>query len=175
LTNRVTRAACRTAALSELAATLKWHDFCPVKEKLHMRNHNDPLRNLPQMTFSPPARCFYRREDAGGTVCGELAAWVRPGLEWFRTLYFCDEHREPIDLEIPPVHAIRRVRINAILLFSAASLNQAIAHTEALARLEAAVHQAGGLLDVEDVASTWGKSSPPPRLGSTNGAPADRR
>jgi hypothetical protein len=140
-----------------------------------MRDHNDPLRNLPSMAFSPPARCFYRGGDDHGTVCGELAQYVRPGAEWFRTIYFCEAHHGPSDLEIPPVHPIRRVRINAILLFSAASLNQPIAHTEALARLEAAVQYAGGLLDVEDVNSTWGKSSPPARVGKTIGTLIDRR
>jgi hypothetical protein len=140
-----------------------------------MRDHNDPLRNVPALVNTPPPRCFYRGESAVGVICGELAAWVRPGREWFDTTYFCDQHRGPNDLEIPSVHPIRRVRFSAICLFASASNNATLAHTEALARLETAVQLAGGLLDVEDVNSTWGKSTPPPRVGRGNGSSVDRR
>jgi hypothetical protein len=140
-----------------------------------MRGHNDPLRNVPALAIAPPARCYYRGETRLGTICGELANWLRPGRDWFTCAYFCDAHRGPSDLPIPAEHAIRRVRVNAAMLFAAACQNATIAHTEALARLEAAVQHAGGLLDVQDVTSTFGKSSPPPRPWKGNGAPIDPR
>jgi hypothetical protein len=94
--------------VNELAATLKWHEFCPVKEKLRMRDHNDPLRNVPALVNTPPPRCFYRDGNDARTICGELAVRVRPGREWFDTAYFCEAHHQPGDLEIPAVHPIRR-------------------------------------------------------------------
>lgn len=125
-----------------------------------MSDDPDPLRHVPAATIEPPQRCYHRGELAGATVCGERAEWMREGPHWFVCGYFCARHRLPSDVPIPAVHVFRRVRVSVEVFFSGASMEAPAAHREAMARLEAAVQSAGGLLDVQGVRSVIAKSLP---------------
>lgn len=125
----------------------------------------DRIAHVPAVSIAPPLRCYFRPKIPGAPICGEFAHWMRPGNHWFDPEYFCDQHREPIDVLVPAEHVFRRVRFELQVLVSAAALNVTPAHTEALARLEAAVRAAGGVLDVQAVRSVVVRSSAQARAG----------
>ena len=105
-----------------------------MNEKSQISPGRDPLAHAPSVAIAPPVRCFHRDGSSPGFPCGELARWERRGNHWFATEYFCDAHRAPADLEIPDVHAFRRIRINVDVYMSGTSVNAPMAHTEAIVR-----------------------------------------
>jgi hypothetical protein len=129
------------------------------------------ISHVPAVSIVPPLRCYFRPELLGAPICGHFAHWMRPGNHWFDPEYFCDEHRGPIDVLAPAEHVFRRVRLELHVLLSAAALNVTPAHTEALARLEAAVRAAGGVLDVQGVRSMVVRSSAHAGAGLASAAP----
>lgn len=111
------------------------------------------MSTVPAVAIAPPPRCFSRGIDRCGPVCGELATHMRRGRDWFSTEYVCDRHSAPGDEPIPAERVFRRVRVWADIYFAGALTSAPMSHTEAVARLELAVRQAGGALDVTDVRS----------------------
>lgn len=134
----------------------------------------DPMLHVPAVAIAPPMRCYARVENCAGPICGELAAWVRPGRDWFNPEYFCEQHRAPGDVAIGSEHVLRRVRINVDILIAGTSTNAPMAHVEAVARLELAVRKLGGVVDVNAVTSHVVKSSPPEPAGWRN-EPSEHR
>jgi hypothetical protein len=112
-----------------------------------------PHTTAPAVAIAPPVRCFYRGNHGCGSVCGQLATHARPGRDWFGTEYFCEQHSVPGDAPIQPEHVFRRVRIFCDVLFAGVSTAAPMSHAEAVGRLEAAVREAGGALDVHEVRS----------------------
>lgn len=121
---------------------------------------SSPLSHVPAVAIAPPARCYFRLGDSSSTICGNFARWLRPGNHWFDPEYFCDLHRASSDIAIPSEWVFRRVRFELEVLITAAALNPSPAHTEALARLDAAVKAAGGVLDVHGVRSSVVRACP---------------
>jgi hypothetical protein len=64
------------------------------------------------------------------------------------------------------VERVRRIRVDCQVFICAASTNIGLSHTEAVARLDAAVRAAGGLLDIHRVTSDIVNGYPPlPTVG----------
>jgi hypothetical protein len=90
---------------------------------------------------------------------------MRPGRDWFTTEYFCEQHAVPTDEPIPLEHVFRRVCVWADVFFAGVAVSAPVSHTEAVARLEAAVRAVGGFLDVHTVRSNVVRSVPQTRPG----------
>jgi hypothetical protein len=123
--------------------------------------------NVPLVSVCPPLRCYERITSSPLHVCGRIAAWKRPGAPLFGEAFFCDHHAQAGDVPIGGEQLARRVRIRLDVLLSGAAQLAPLCHTEAAARLEAAVIDIGGLLDVHDVTSNivrYGACSPQGRV-----------
>ena len=118
------------------------------------------MSTVPGVAIAPPPRCFSRGIDRCGPVCGELASHMRRGRDWFNTEYFCGQHAAPGDEPIPPEHIFRRVRVFCDVYFAGVAVSAPVSHTEAVARLEAAVRAAGGAIEVHEVRSHVVQSAP---------------
>ncbi|PYQ83143.1 MAG: hypothetical protein DMG02_34170 [Acidobacteria bacterium] len=103
----------------------------------------------------PPLRCYAQVGSSRYAICGELARWRRPGAHWFDDKFVCDAHREPSDVAIAGEIAVRRVRVELEVFVAGASRDAPFAQSEALARISAAVIQAGGVVDVQRVRSAF--------------------
>jgi hypothetical protein len=118
------------------------------------------MSTVPHVAIAPPPRCFYRGIDRCGPVCGRLATHMRRGRDWFSTEYVCELHVAPGDVEIPAERVFRRVRVWADIYFAGALQSAPMSHTECVARLETAVRDIGGALEVNDVRSDIVSSMP---------------
>lgn len=85
---------------------------------------------------------------------------MRPGRDWFGTEYFCQRHAAPGDQLIPDDHVFRRVRVFCDVYFAGVAVSAPMSHTEAVARLEQVVRDAGGALEVHEVRSHIVRSAP---------------
>jgi hypothetical protein len=108
----------------------------------------------------PPLRCYGMAKDPSEFACGERAVWRRPSTYSLESTFYCDEHHKPGDVLIAAGDVFRRVTFEVEVRFSATSLVELSARHEALARLEAAVHDAGGTLTVSRVSSIAGRLAP---------------
>lgn len=106
-------------------------------------------------------RCHFQTQGSPRFFCGELASWMRAGSLSFSPGYFCNAHHSIDDVAIPAEKMFRRVSMTVEILFASVSLVPAEAHAEVLARLELAVEQAGGVLNLHTVTSAIGRSSQP--------------
>jgi|SRR4051812_16391174 hypothetical protein len=123
------------------------------------------MSTVPHVAIAPPPRCFSRGIDRCGPVCGRLATHVRKGRDWFSIEYFCAEHAAPGDEEIPLEHVFRRVQVFCDVFFAGVTTSAPMSHTEAVARLEKAIRDAGGAVDVLQVRSHVVCSTPQTRPG----------
>jgi|GEM_PF-3598146 len=145
-----------------------------MDEKKSVQTAVTDISHVPAVAIAPPPRCYHRLESPAGGICGELARWLRPGRDWFAVSYFCDAHRLDGDQLVPVEHVFRRVRVLADLLITGVATNAPLAQTEAVARLEAAIRAAGGVLDVHGVRSYMVRSAAVPGGGlafATSDAP----
>src|SRR4051794_21892577 len=111
------------------------------------------MSTVPHVAIAPPPRCFYRGIERCSPVCGRLATHIRRGRDWISTEYVCELHVAPGDVEIPAERVFRRVRVWADIYFAGALQSAPMSHTECVARLETAVRDIGGALEVNDVRS----------------------
>jgi hypothetical protein len=115
---------------------------------------------LEEFMLVPRLRCFEQVAIRDGGICGRPARWMRIDRAVLRPTYFCDTHRKAADEVIPADAPFRRVRLTVEVLMAGASWTPAIAHAEAVERLERVVRAGGGWLDVKMVTSTSGRASP---------------
>jgi hypothetical protein len=130
---------------------------------------------LPSFPSSPPIRCQQILGNSPSTFCGKLARW-----EWLVAAgdckyYFCDQHKHATDVPIATPAILRRIVIECRVAVLGVSVVPALAHAEALARLEAAVAALGGGLDVDRVTSALGRCAPSPAPGERNASGDDGR
>ena len=118
------------------------------------RHGRSPAEHVPLAAHTPPLRCFWIEGKDRYAICGNRAAWRRPGLHWFDDAFFCDAHRSEIDMPIVGECVVRRLRISADVFLSGASMADPFARAEALGRLGHAVVAADGILEL-----TWIQSS----------------
>lgn len=115
------------------------------------------MPEAPQFSIVPPVRCCQLLEDPSPHYCGELAAVVRPGPTYWFDEFFCLAHGLSSDVAIAELQPFRRVHLVVDVYFAAVSVAPGLAHTEAVARLEQAVGDAGGVVSVQAVRSTVGR------------------
>lgn len=104
------------------------------------------LADAPVVLIAPQMRCGYRERGEGAAWCGRLAVSFRPGEWWELPTFRCGRHAAATDLPLPTELAFRRVRLMAQVDFAGVVFRREQAQTEAIARLELAVADAGGLL-----------------------------
>lgn len=118
----------------------------------------------PVFTVRPRLRCFGRSASSTGLRCGKPAAWMSALPVDGEYLYRCQDCRENGDTPIPVDPVFRRVQVELEVLISAAALKHGPAVREALDALEAAITQAGGVLNLHEARSVIGRYSPPAPL-----------
>jgi len=111
------------------------------------------LAHYPECSIQPPLRCYQWVGGPSGGFCAKDAAWLRAGSQLFEDAYFCHEHCAPSDVSIPSPVIVNRVRLTVQVLFAGVSPRPDLARAEAVARLEAAVQSAGGLVTVDGATS----------------------
>ena len=119
------------------------------------------MADVPRFAVLPPLRCCQQDPDCLSGICGELATWQRPGLARAGTAFFCDYHRNAIDVPIAGELVFRRVSITIEAVFAGTSPIPGLARTEALERLEKAVQHAGGLISIQAATDVVGRYAPP--------------
>lgn len=115
--------------------------------------------------FPTPLRCYARRRDRPGLVCGERAIWVRPPTPGALPQYFCDAHRHPTDEPIPANPVYRRVHVNAEIIFAGVDLTIGGAEAEVLELIRLVIQKAGGQFSPLSARSLIGQHTPPSRAG----------
>lgn len=95
---------------------------------------------------------------------------MRPASDWFATEYFCDAHRVGTDVELPPEHAFRRVRVTIEVFLAGAGRNAPVSHIEAARRIEDALTAIGAVVDIGAVRSSLVRSWPQPASPQPIGA-----
>lgn len=123
--------------------------------------------NVARFASCPTPRCYATVGNSSRNKCGALAAWKVAGGWWFEDEFFCDVHRPASAVMLVGDRVMRRVRIRGSVLIAGVSMNSPIAHTEAVARLQAVLAELGAVLDIEDVSSTVGLAAPPRATAGT--------
>lgn len=131
------------------------------------------MPQAPPFAIVPPIRCCELVDGVRRVFCSELAVVRRPGATYWFDEFFCLEHAAPSDVPIEREPTFRRVHLVCDVYFAGVSVQPAIAQTEAVARLEAAVREFGGLVTVQAARSTIGRGTAPHGVRRGNGAPAD--
>lgn len=126
-----------------------------VKNTLETRRDADAPAMLPDVAIRPKVRCYHRDEGPSSSSCGAIATRIRRGLWWFEDSFWCAEHALTIDAPIAGELAVRRVHLAVTVYLAGTSPEAGKSQAEAVARLTAAVAQAGGVLDVQSVRSTF--------------------
>jgi hypothetical protein len=127
------------------------------------------MADAPQFSIVPPLRCCEVVNSPYPEFCGELAVVRRPGSTYWFDEFFCRAHSTPADVPIADNQAFRRVHLVVDVYFAACSVSPAVAQTEAVGRLELAVRDAGGLVNVQAVRSTVGRDGLRRGHGKENG------
>lgn len=127
------------------------------------------MAELATFTVAPPMRCSERLGHLLGFYCGQGAAVMRPVQAWTQPEYFCPQHAKPGDVPIAGPLIFRRVTVSLDVLFAAVTFTPVTAQAEALAALEVAVEQAGGLINLHGVTSAIGCWKPPAAVGQGQG------
>lgn len=111
------------------------------------------MEHIPLVTTAPPPRCAYKRGSAPGSICGDVAAWKRPGNHFVDDAFFCNAHREACDVELAGEVVYRRLHVHCDIILAGVTMREPIAKAEALTRLTAALEAAGAVLDVHGISS----------------------
>lgn len=133
------------------------------------------MADVPQFHMRPPLRCFARLENSPGTICAAAAAWERPASSASPGGFFCDAHRGPGDTNIPDAALFRRVGITLEVWFAGVSFTAGLAQAEALSRVERAIEDVGGLVNLVACRSEVGRLRPAPPPQDDNGTPPGGR
>lgn len=119
------------------------------------------MANVPTFSVIPSLRCYQLDLESPFRVCGGIATVMRPMVLKDAGGFFCARHARPGDLPISPDALFRRVCLIVEIQLAGISLLRAIAHAEAVERIERAVTAAGGVLNWHSVLSTVGRASLP--------------
>lgn len=128
-----------------------------MKNKLDDSRDRASLLHVPTFGTTPPPRCFASPSCPPFQACGEIATVRRRGNQVFPDTFFCDKHRDETDVAIAGEFIVRRVRVTCGILMAGVEHDAGECQVEAVARLEAAVHAAGGVLCVDSVHSSIGR------------------
>lgn len=120
------------------------------------------MSDVARFSFVPPLRCFHAEWNRAAHVCGAPARWTRVSGDTQPGPFFCDEHRGPKDTPIEGALLVRRVTLTLDVSFAGASAMPAIARADALARLERAIADIGGVINLHQVYDVVGRYEPPP-------------
>jgi hypothetical protein len=115
------------------------------------------VARVPAFAVTPPVRCFSSVGGPQSRKCGELATKRRRGGRWFSDSFHCDQHAESTDVDLSGEFVVRRVRVSCDVLLAGVDERGDVAQGEAVARLEAAIRLAGGVLEVSKAGSTVGR------------------
>ena len=130
-----------------------------MQKKRNDSTQASPPPTLPTFVLSPAMRCYHHDRNSRRIICGELATHRRRGKFWFDDAFFCPQHALEDDEPIEGDLIFRRFRFNVDVILAGASLWPDVARSEALQRLEAAIASVGGILDVQQVGTAYGRSS----------------
>jgi len=120
----------------------------------------DTPLSLQPFVVIPRLHCHFAPPSSPTQVCAGKAVWMAPGTTIGAGGYFCDQHRPIGAIAIADDAVFRRVKLTVQVILGGASWDKSIAQTEALRRLERAVHLLGGYLDVVSVTSEVGRGGP---------------
>lgn len=70
-------------------------------------------------------------------------------------MFHCDEHRQPGDTPLEPPVVFQSVTLHGTIQLASGPWPAPFAQADAMTVIEAAIRQAGGLLNVRDVTSEW--------------------
>lgn len=115
----------------------------------------------------PPIRCSSPVRDPYRLVCGEVATWRAEPVAGAPAVYRCAKHRQPADRPLEGPVIFRRVTVAAVVWFAGVGESDQVCQAEALARLERAVADAGGLMRLNSITCVSGRYEPlaPPARG----------
>lgn len=119
------------------------------------------MSDIARFTVCPPLRCGEATSNPTRPLCGAVAYWEAPPPPGALPVFHCAAHRIPTDRLIGPAVILRRVLILADIQFAGVRHVSSTARAEALARLEDAVIQAGGLLNLVEITDVVGRYEPP--------------
>src|SRR5262249_19655235 len=141
------------------------------RDQRKLRNSHGGARvsDLCRFTVIPPLRCCARVPHDVNPVCGRPAHWQTRPAPGSLPSYLCAVHRAPDDPLIARVVIVRRIALPAVVYFAGAGWNAGVMRADAAARLEQAVRDAGGLLDLMDATDVLGRFEGPG--GETRGRP----
>lgn len=120
------------------------------------------MGDVAQFTILPPLRCYQQLPDSEPGICGEPACQQRVTAGGLQIGFYCAKHTRPGDTPIATTVTFRRVSVALEIVFAGTSPIPALAQAEALRRVELAVEQAGGLLNLSAVTSAIGRYTVPP-------------
>jgi hypothetical protein len=79
-----------------------------------------------------------------------------------RPVYHCAKHATPWSVAIPATPICRRVRVTVSIDLASAAGPMSTAHAEAVALVCRIVERVGGLVNLVDVTSAWGRRAAQP-------------
>jgi hypothetical protein len=120
----------------------------------------EAVMDVPELAVRPPIRCFHRRDDRPGAVCGSRANWLRVAANVLGTGYYCDTHHADGDVPIARAPVCRRVSVTLEVLLTGTSFVAGLAQADAVAALEGAVESVGGVVNLHTVHSVVGQYGP---------------
>lgn len=118
------------------------------------------MEDVARFVIRPPLRCAEPLADSAFAVCGKAARWQRSPRGELAALFFCDEHRGELDVPISDGARFLRVSLVAELLYTATHPTRGMAQGEALRRLEWAVEESGGIVNLQAAHSVIGCWAP---------------
>jgi len=132
------------------------------------------MPNEPVFLVRPIFRCCEPVENSPRRRCARPAPWSSPADTPRHITFRCDDHKRENDRPVELDALFRRVSITAEILYSGISMDQTAAIAEALATLELAVEQSGGLLNLHTTHSAIGRWKATAPLRSSIAASGDR-
>ena len=136
-------------------------------------SHRKTMSKLPIFYPAPILRCFCQLDPYTLEVCGRPAVAVRQGPAPRLAEFVCARHARPADLPLAANEVFRRVRLSLTVDFAAVSWPPAAAHAEAVDRLNRAVLDAGGLVNLVGVTSAVGRRALKSAAPGTSASPVD--
>lgn len=130
------------------------------------------MNSIADVRVMPPLRCSALTQNPARPFCGELARWMRHFEDPEGERFFCHEHRLPTDTVITGNVIFRRLTLHVDVLLSGVTPLDSLAKGEAFGRLEAAVAELGGLINLHSISSEvcrYGPSLPQDREGRIKG------
>lgn len=123
------------------------------------------MSDIAEFSVLPPLRCSMPLGPSDRGWCGAAAVSMTVAESPWRVQYFCASHAHLADQPLVGPFVFRRVSLVCEVQFAGVTLVWGPAQAEALARLEAVVSQAGGLLNLTSVTSVLGRWTPPTERG----------